>query len=107
MTKAHIAYIIFKLFKNRIQGEDIKCENIKKNLTMVCILLGLFELSKNSVPLFETGYFKSGAMANVNEALTKALVFLRPQIIPLVESFAQPDEFICSSIGNYYGDIYE
>ena len=32
---------------------------------------------------------------------------MRPHLIPLVETFALPDEIIPSSIGNLYGDIYE
>ena len=32
---------------------------------------------------------------------------LRPQMIPLVESWALPDSLLVSCIGNSYGDIYE
>jgi hypothetical protein len=32
---------------------------------------------------------------------------LRPQLIPLVESYDLPDFSLMSSIGNSYGDIYE
>jgi len=32
---------------------------------------------------------------------------MRPHLVPLVETFAMPDEIIPSSIGNSYGDIYE
>jgi hypothetical protein len=43
--------------------------------------------------------------------VTKALAFtvakLRPQFIPLAESYYFPDHAYLSSIGNSYGDIYE
>ena len=32
---------------------------------------------------------------------------LRPQMIPLIESWEFPDEILISAIGNSYGDIYE
>ena len=32
---------------------------------------------------------------------------IRPQLIPIVESYHVPDEILLSTIGNSYGDIYE
>ena len=43
----------------------------------------------------------------VEEAVKVLLQRIRPQIIPLIETFNLPDEFLQSAIGNSYGDIYE
>ena len=36
-----------------------------------------------------------------------AISQLRPQMIPIVESYYYPDHLMPSAIGNSYGDIYE
>ena len=43
----------------------------------------------------------------MNQALKLLLERIRPQIIPLIESFELPDSVLVSAIGNSYGDIYE
>ena len=35
------------------------------------------------------------------------MIKLRPQMIPLIESWEFPDSVLVSAIGNSYGDIYE
>lgn len=67
-------------------------------------VFGLEQLHLNSVPLFESGYFKKGHYAMVVEALKKQIQLMRPQAIPLVEAAGMDP---VSAIGNYYGDIYE
>ena len=41
------------------------------------------------------------------DALKEMLTRVRPQMIPLVESYKLSDNFLNSAIGNKYGDIYE
>ena len=41
------------------------------------------------------------------DAAKKLVKTIRPQMIPLIESFGVADQMIVSSIGNSYGDIYE
>lgn len=40
-------------------------------------------------------------------ALNQLITKLRPQLLPLTESAFNSDLIIPSSIGNFYGDIYE
>ena len=58
---------------------------------------------------FETGYFLPGTVALLNEAEKMLLARIRPQAIPLAEAHLVIDyeNFLMSSIGNWYGDIYE
>ena len=43
----------------------------------------------------------------MQKALERCVTELRPQMLPLAESFNFPDHWIPSVIGNSYGDIYE
>lgn len=43
----------------------------------------------------------------MKSALEILIKKLRPMLIPLIESIAQPDCLLPSNIGNSYGDIYE
>lgn len=110
MAQAHIMYIVFKLFRKAIEdGEHkIKCNGIKKNLTLLLRLFALYDIqNQDSSTLYEAGYFAPGTAPVLLEATKKILVELRPQMIPLIESWEFPDEVLISAIGNSYGDIYE
>ena len=39
--------------------------------------------------------------------MERCVADIRPQMIPLVESYWLPDTWLPSTIGNSYGDIYE
>ncbi len=80
---------------------------MKELLNHLAALYALHELQKDSVGNYETGYFQPGMGATIMEAMKHLMGVLRPQMIGLVESFALPDSFLCSAIGNSYGDIYE
>jgi len=43
----------------------------------------------------------------MRKAFDNLIKKLRPQLIPLVESYNLPDFVLTSSIGNSFGDIYE
>ena len=106
-TQFHLAYYNVWSATVYIQQADIKCANLKKHLEALITLFGLTELSKDSAPLFECGYFQPGDHTKVIEAIKQLTAQLRPQYIPLVEAFDIPDFVLNSSIGNSYGDIYE
>lgn len=61
----------------------------------------------NGALLFATGYFAPEALTMISEALDIVVKRVRPQLIPLCESWFLEDEMWPSSIGNKYGDIYE
>jgi len=71
------------------------------------MLFGLNSLQEDPAALYETGYFFPGMDSLLTETIKDIMVQLRPQMIPIVESFYVTDTFLASSIGNSYGDIYE
>lgn len=42
---AHIKYVTFWFFKDKISNGDIKCLGVKSNLTNLCVLYGLHLLN--------------------------------------------------------------
>jgi len=110
MAQAHIMYIVFKLFRQAIEDgvHKINCNGIKKNMTLLLRLYALHDIqNSDSSALYEAGYFAPGTSPILLEATKKIMVELRPQMIPLIESWEFPDEVLISAIGNSYGDIYE
>lgn len=58
MTEAHFMYIIFKTFKDFIVSHKFKCPKVKENLGLIAMVYALTELQKDSIPNYESGYFK-------------------------------------------------
>jgi len=107
MTILHMRYLVFKIMKEDIEKNTPKCPKAKENLDLLLSLLGVYELDSNNSPLFECGYFKKGMGEVINDALKDIYTKLRPQMVPLIESWAKSDDTLMSAIGNSYGDIYE
>ena len=71
------------------------------------MIFALTDLKKDCSILFEEGYFGKGFGEFLEDALKELMVRLRPQMLPLVESFGISDSTLNSCIGNKYGDIYQ
>lgn len=78
-------------------------------MTNLCILYGLKKLHHDSHCLYQSGYFNIEVDYSdlILEALKQVNLRLRPQILPIVETFNWSDDLLLSAIGNSYGDIYE
>ena len=112
LANAHIRYVAFWFFKNKIKDKSvIKCANNEKNLSNLCMLYGLNQLYQDTTSQFESGYFTSRADTNLSEMIVEAIkkinLELRPEAISIIESLRFPDSYLSSAIGNSYGDIYE
>ncbi|CDW75768.1 acyl-coenzyme a oxidase [Stylonychia lemnae] len=105
MSTAHVMYTTFYNFKNGLS--IIKCNSLKNHLNNLLRLYSISELIKDNQCLYESGFFSSGIMNLLNQALKQLLKTLRPFMIPIVEAIQIPDVILTSSIGNSYGDIYE
>ena len=70
-------------------------------------VFGLNELLRDTVPLFECGYYQQGHLAQLSDGIRFIVKALRPQYISLIEGFDIPDAVLNSAVGNSYGDIYE
>ena len=56
----HIRFFQFTMFKNKVQGDEVKCKNLRKHLTNLCMLYGLNELQKDCRFCYESGFFQAG-----------------------------------------------
>lgn len=88
-------------------ADKIKNQQLKKHLEDLVMIFGLNELLRDSALLYSCGYFKAGHREMILETLKAKISGIRPQVIPIIESFDFDDWQICSSIGNSYGDIAE
>ena len=70
-------------------------------------IAGLTEIRDHSSTLFDCGYLAAGSQKLILSALDKIIKKMRPHLIPVVEARGVYDIHTPSSIGNYYGDIYE
>jgi len=85
MSRSHTMLITFKIARLFIAQEEFKCANLKSILALLIRVFGLKQLSLDSMPCWNTGFFKKGHTAMLNDALHEALVELRPHMIPLAE----------------------
>ena len=92
----------------KVSNNSIKCQNLKKHLTNLCLLYGLNLLKADSTACYECGFFTGHPFSTfINEAIKHLLKEIRPYAISLIEAYGIQDEVIMSAIGNSYGDIYE
>jgi hypothetical protein len=91
---------------NLIEEKSIS-PSLKIQLKNLCALLGVTQLEEDCRACYEIGYFGPKSSQLLTDSVKLLLGRIRPQIIPLIESFAIPDSVLVSAIGNSYGDIYE
>ena len=108
-TRAHMMYLSFFMFKFVVDSTEFKNKNSKELLYLLAKVYALKQLTLDCTACYETGFFSAGSKGLLMEAMKKALIELRPHMIPLVE--LDSDELIdksnTSAIGNKWGDIYE
>ena len=106
MTHLHMMCMTFKIVLNFLDYHEFGCSKVKHHMTNLARVFALNELINDSVPLYETGFLVQGSAPLIMEAMKLLLTELRPQMIPLVESWIFSDYTQVSAIGNSYGDIY-
>jgi hypothetical protein len=70
-------------------------------------IFALKQLLLDSQGLYETGFFGLGSGRLLDLSYRELLKQMRPQMVGFVESFPESSQFVPSTIGNAYGDIYE
>lgn len=82
-------------------------DSIRRVLTRVGILYGLWSLDAHTATLYEGGYF-SGPEPNrlLKNAILKVCSELKPDAVALADAFAPPDFILNSVLGYSNGDIY-
>ena len=107
MTRLHLIYVTFKMARERLDSTQFNDLAVKSILEIGIKIFALKQLSIDYQSLYECGYFGQGSGRLLDLAYRGMLEELRPQMIPIVESFPESYDFVPSTIGNKYGDIYE
>lgn len=107
MARAHLAYILFKMTKTRIDYYSFVDVKVRVPLELFLKVFALKSILNDPQPLYESGFFKAGSGMLLNDAYAKVLVDLRPHMIPYIEYSPNMTLTLRSTIGNDYGDIYE
>ena len=105
MTRLHLLYIMYERARSNLKAKNLQCQNLNKILEIVLANYALKQLSLDNRELYECGFFGPGSAELLDQAYKQTLTDLRPQMVPLAELIPDFDE--PSTIGNYYGDIYE
>lgn len=105
MTRMHLIYITYERARSNLEAKNLQCVNLKKILMTALANFALKQLSTDCSSLYECGFFGAGSSDLLDESYKQTLVDLRPQMVPLAELC--PDGSHPTTIGNYYGDIYE
>ena len=74
MVKTHLAYILFKMTKERISEYKFKDQRTKVPLELMLKIFALKEISKDSVSLFDSGFFRPGSTQLVEASYKSLLV---------------------------------
>lgn len=107
MSKTHFQYLKFYIAKNSIEKQRWNDVRIKPIVLELLKISALFELKENCGALIDSGFIARGSLKFLSEALDVQIKKVRPHLIPLTEARGMYDVQLPSSIGNYYGDIYE
>ena len=60
MIKTHLAYILFKMTKERIDEYNFKDSRAKAPLELLLKIFAVKEIVKDPLSLYDCGYFKPG-----------------------------------------------
>lgn len=80
--------------------------SIRPIMTSLCSLFGLNAIIENAGSFLQFGYFKPQHIPQIEVRITSLLEVIRPQVIPLTDSFGLSDYVINSPLGCYDGDVY-
>lgn len=98
---SHCYYIMLTNFVNKIQ--ECKDEKIKKVLTRLCIMFACSHMQdENWSETLNKDQFRA-----IRTCIIMIMKEIRPDAVPLVDSFDIPDSVLKSAIGRYDGNIYE
>ena len=102
-AKLHCSNYIYRRF---LGACDRAPEEIKTILTQLCNLYGLHSISENAGWFLQFGYLNPGHMTLIQTKIMGLLDIIRPQVIPLTDSFGLTDYVINSPLGCADGDVY-
>ncbi|KAK9462802.1 acyl-CoA oxidase-domain-containing protein [Lipomyces oligophaga] len=102
-AKIHTRTFMVKMFYERIKIAD---EELKQVLNDLFVLHALWSIENDSGMFLQAGYFTIAQMDEIRLMTDKYLALVRPQAVPLTDSFNLSDFFINSAIGRKDGNVY-
>lgn len=102
-AKLHCYNYIYKRFLDACEKCPIE---IKEILSKLCNLYALHSISENAGWFLQFGYLNSSHMVEIQAKILDLLDTIRPQAIPLTDSFGFTDYVINSPLGCADGDVY-
>ena len=107
MVKTHLAYILLKMTRERIEEYNFTDPKARAPLETLLKIFAVKEIVKDPLSLYDCGYFVPGSSHLVDASYKKLLIDMRPHMIPFVEFSPGFNLGLKSTIGNHHGDIYE
>ncbi|ORX91352.1 acyl-coenzyme A oxidase I [Basidiobolus meristosporus CBS 931.73] len=94
------------LYRNFVDKIYAAPDSLKSILSRLCLLYGLYSIQQNSGPFLASGYFSPDHLDLIDAEVNRLCATIRPDAIPLVDSFNYSDHIINSPLGRYDGDVY-
>lgn len=102
-AKLHCMGYLFNRFCDAVQKAP---NNLAMILSDLCKIYGLYCIKENAGSFLQFGYFKPNHMSILEQKILELFAHIRPQLVPLTDSFGLPDFAINSPLGCYDGDVY-
>lgn len=107
-AKAHCACVVLSAFSDGVSAAAASlpppCASVLRRLVALHALAGIEDDLGDFV---EDGYLDAGQARGIRAALRALLAELRPDAVPLVDSFGLSDYFLNSCLGGFDGDVYQ
>lgn len=108
MSVAHCQYMLVKYFYQALQEDEaLQSGNLRTVVQPLFELFALFTLETEATEFFAAGCMNQATYEEVKKEVLAALAKIRPNAVPLVDSFKFPDFLLQSSLGRYDGEVYK
>lgn len=105
LSLAYVKQVVLMWFEEHIQAAP---NSLQPVLYRLCALYGLTQLERHMTPLTEGGLVVDGGFITaVQQHVRRLCGELLPDAVALVDSFAPPDFFLRSVLGNADGKVYQ
>ena len=106
---AHCQFILVKNFLSAIERDHDLSEQhaIRHVLEQLFRLFALHTICQEGAEFFASGYLSARQYELIKQEVMRLLTQIRPNAVPLVDSFKFPDYLLNSSLGKFDGKVYE
>jgi len=104
-ARAHCQLIIVSKFIEQIQS-GVPGRGLKEQLEVLCCTYSLSLLITNAGDFLSTEYLTGKQVMLAKDELKHLFDQIRPNAVALVDAFDHTDNYLCSALGRYDGDVY-